>query len=99
MLKKIHIKGRILQLLQSDQQLWDHEICHRINKEYLLEGAYWQGAIRASLADLYSCGLIESVEEALDDGKHFGTDKIMFRYRVTDFGIERMKGSKLIKGW
>jgi len=92
----IHIKGRILQQLNEAPLLWDYQIADMILKEYGLSGDYWKGTVRVSLADLFSCGLIESVEEAIDDGKHFGCDKVLFRYRLSDFGKVRMQDTCLM---
>ena len=92
----IHIKGRILQYLIGSETLWDYQIADLVLKEYSLAGDYWKGTVRVSLADLFSCGLIESIEEEIDDGKHFGCDKLLFRYRLTDFGRTRMQDTSLI---
>ncbi len=92
----IHIKGRILQHLAETPMLWDYQISELIMKEYGLSGDYWKGAIRVSLADLFSCGLIESIEEGIDDGAHFGCEKVLFRYRLTDFGKSRMRDTSLM---
>jgi len=92
----IHIKGRILQYLIGNEYLWDYKIADMVLKEYNLAGDYWKGTVRVSLADLSSCGLIESVEEEIDDGTRFGCDKVLFRYRLTDFGKTRMQDTGLI---
>lgn len=92
----IHVKGRILQHLADSPMLWDYQIADLILKEYGLSGDYWKGTVRVSLADLFSCGLIDSVEEAIDDGRHFGCEKVLFRYRLTDFGRTRMQDTCLL---
>ncbi len=92
----IHVKGRILQYLLGNEPLWDYQITEKILREYNLSGEYWKGTVRVSLADLFSCGLIESVAEEIDDGTHFGCDKVLFRYRLTDFGRSRMQDTGLV---
>lgn len=94
----IHIKGRILQHLANNPKLWDWELADLILKEYDLAGDYWRGTVRVSLADLFSCGLIESVEEAIDDGIRFGRDKVLFLYRLTDFGKARVRDTGILPG-
>lgn len=87
---KIHIKGRMLQYLEEKQPLWDYQISDRVMEEYGLSGDYWRGTVRVLLADLFSCGLIESVEEDVDEGLYFGEGKVLFSYVLSQFGRERM---------
>ena len=95
-MQTVHMKGRILQYLIEKQPIWDFEIADKIQTDYEVEGAYWKGTVRALLADLSSCGLIESVEEQLDNGTHFGIDRALFCYKVTEFGKERMRDTGLM---
>ena len=44
---------------------------HKILREYFLSDAYWRGNTRITLADLFSSGIIQSVEEKLDDKAYF----------------------------
>ncbi|HKJ89061.1 MAG TPA: hypothetical protein VKA48_11215 [Gammaproteobacteria bacterium] len=93
---KLHMKGYILHLLNTvPSGLWDHQIAERVMEEYSHRGRYWQGAVRLTLTDLYSCGLIEEVEDDLDDGTHFGRDRILIRYALSDFGRERMREARI----
>lgn len=92
----LHVKGRILQHLNEFPSLWDYQIADLISKEYGLSGDYWKGTVRVTLADLYSCGLVESIEEAIDDGTHFGCDKLLFRFQLTGFGKSRMQDTNLL---
>jgi hypothetical protein len=94
----VHIKGRILQLLEERGPLWDHELFAALASEFPeVDGEYWYDTIRLKLADLYSSGLTTSVEETLDAQKSFGNEKILFRFAVTDFGRERMQHTGLLR--
>jgi hypothetical protein len=94
----VHIKGRILQLLDERGPLWDYELFAALASEYPeVQGEYWYDTIRLKLADLYSSGLTTSVEEALDPEKSFGSEKILFRFALTDFGLERMRHTGLLQ--
>jgi hypothetical protein len=89
---KLHIKGRILQLLEERGPLWDYEVFELIAAEYgEVEGQYWYDTLRLELADLFSSGITKSVEEKLDASKSFGVEKILFRFELTAFGRERMR--------
>lgn len=90
---KLHMKGYILQLLSTGKARWDGDIAHRTCQEYgKPEDDYWTGSIRAILADLYSGGLVQTPEDALDEA----TGKMHFRYAITEFGRQRMADTGLI---
>jgi hypothetical protein len=94
---QIHIKGRILQLLEERGPLWDYEIFELLSAEYAeVKGEYWYDTLRLMLADLYSSGITMSVDEALDAQKSFDREKILFRFALTDFGRERMRHTDLL---
>ena len=94
----VHIKGRIIQLLEERGPLWDYELFATLVSEYPeVNGQYWYDTIRLKLTDLYSTGLTTSVEEDLDADKSFGNEKILFRFALTDFGRERMQHTGLLR--
>lgn len=89
---KIHIKGFILQQLAASPGLWDTEIGRRVCGEYdKPAGDYWFGTVRACLADLSSGGLIQAIEDKVDAA----SGKLLFKYRVSDFGLARMRQTGL----
>lgn len=93
---KIHIKGRLLQLLEQGGPQWDYELAAKIQSEYSeASGQYWYDTIRLNLADLFSSGLVTEVEQAIDPGKSYGVEKILFKFDLTDFGRERMRDTGL----
>jgi hypothetical protein len=93
---KLHIKGYILQTLNRRQEgLWDHQIAEQVLKEYGLRGPYWRGNVRLTLTDLYAGGLLEEMDQGLDDGSHFGDGKVLFKFRLSPFGLERMRDTGL----
>ncbi len=95
---KVHMKGYILCLLNdSPGGMWDYEISDAVLKEYSHTGYYWKGEVRAALADLFSGALVEELEDALDDGKHFAKGKILCKFNLTPFGKQRMQDTGLIK--
>ena len=98
---KIHIKGRILQIIhehtegKSFKGIWDYEIARQILKEYGLAGGYAM-EMRVTLTDLFSGALIETIEEKLDKGEHFGKGKILFKFSLTNFGRDRIADTGII---
>lgn len=94
----LHFKGYMLQMLAERGELWDHEIAGAVMRDYGLAGAYWHGTIRLLLTDLFSGGLIDEVETTVDPDKSFGKEKILFKFRLNDFGRERMAQSGLMTG-
>lgn len=94
---KIHIKGRILQVLLRTDALWDHEISDVILREYGLQGAYWVGTIRMTLTDLHAGGLIDHLESRVDPRSPRGAEKLLNRYRLNGFGRNRMRQTGLME--
>ncbi|VDC27094.1 hypothetical protein [Pseudogemmobacter humi] len=93
---KVHIKGRILQLLERADSLWDHEIRDVILREYRLDGGpYWSGTIRMTLTDLYAGGLISHVKSQIDPNTAPGSEKLLNCYRLNAFGRTRMRQTGL----
>lgn len=88
----LHMKAFILrQLAEADQQgLWDYEIMEAVTRQYNRKSTYWKGEVRATLTDLYSGALVEELEDDLDDGRYFGRDKILMKFKLSAFGAERM---------
>lgn len=93
----LHMKGRILQLIHASQEvgIWDWQVTDALMQEFALRGAYWRGNTRVTLADLFSSGIIESVAEELDDQAYFGAGRILFKFRLNDFGRQRMRDTAL----
>lgn len=89
---KVHIKGYILQLIAHTEGMWDNEIANAVCDEYGGAGPYWQGTVRVMLTDLYSGGLITSLEERFDAY----SDKMRFRFALSPFGRERMADTGLL---
>jgi hypothetical protein len=93
---KVHIKGRLLQLLEGADPQWDYELAAAIGSEYdEVHGQYWYDTIRLNLADLFSSGLITETEEKLDPSKSYGVEKVLFRFKLTGFGKQRMRDTGL----
>jgi hypothetical protein len=95
-MSKVHIKGRLLQIVEAAGPKWDYELSEIINREYDLDGEYWYGTVRVTLTDLYSGGLLEVLEEALDSQKSYGKEKVLFKFGLTEFGRQRMADTGLL---
>lgn len=93
---KLHMKGRLLQILQTGGAKWDYELEEQLMSEYGLLGEYWQGTIRVTLADLSSGGLVQTLDEAIDSSRSHGKEKVLFKYDLTEFGRQRMSDTGLL---
>jgi hypothetical protein len=99
MAPKIHMKGRLLQILAEGGEHWDYEIATQLLREYEMENsAYWHDQIRLELADLQSSGLIavNEAQDTIDPDKTFGREKLVRLYSLTPFGRERMRETELL---
>ena len=93
---QVHIKGRLLQLLEEGPR-WDYELAERIAEEYSeARGQYWADTVRLNLADLHSGGPVMAEDEAVDPSKTFGREKVLFRFALSEFGRQRMQESGLL---
>jgi hypothetical protein len=96
----VHVKGRLLQILEEEGAHYDHELAARLAREYgEQDTAYWHDTTRLTLADLHSGGLVLPREEDdhLDPTLTFGVEKLIRRYEITDFGRERMAATGLLR--
>jgi hypothetical protein len=99
MAPKVHMKGRLLQILAEGGPQWDYKIASQLIREYgLEESAYWHGQTRLELIDLKTGGLIDIDEDqdTLDPSKTFGEEKLVRVYSLTPFGRERMQMTELL---
>lgn len=93
----MHMKGFVLQKLLADGPLWDYEMVDAVQREYQVSGEYWTGTVRLTLVDLYSGGLLDELDIAVEPAENGGKEKVRFRYQVNDFGRERMVQSGLLE--
>lgn len=94
---RMHIKGFVLQKLLADGPLWDYEVVEAVEDRYGVGGEYWMGTVRLTLTDLYSGGLLDELDSTVDPSRSGGKEKVLFRYRVSTFGQERMAQSGLME--
>ncbi len=97
MIKKIHMKGFILQLLSEHPEgLWDYQVKQAVLGYYNYTGSYWTGEVRATLTDLISGALLDELEDKLDQDEYFGKDKVLIKLKLSDFGRQRMLETGLL---
>lgn len=99
MAPNIHMKGYILlQLNDAPGGLWDYEIANKVLKDYHVDKntIFWKGEVRATLTDMFSGALIEELEDKLDNGEHFGPDRVLCKFGLTSFGRERMQETGIL---
>jgi len=96
-MSELHIKGYILRVLAERDALWDDEVCDAVCTEYGLTGDYWRGTIRLTLTDLFSGGLLDEVGTTVDPERTDGVERVLFKFRLNNFGRERMRQSGLLE--
>lgn len=79
-------------LLKSfeDKDQWDYEAVEALMKSEGTTSDYFKWTARFWMMEMLSGGLLEIVEEAVDDGSHFGEGKIVSKYRITDYARSRL---------
>jgi len=93
---KLHKKAYLLVELSKTDNIWDYELINKALKEYNRSGSQWINMFRVTLDELSAAGLINSTDKKLDDGTHFQTDKVLFKYQLTEFGRTRMRETGLL---
>lgn len=88
---KLTMKSALVKLYKDEGPMWDYEAVDRIAKEYGCDTEYWKFVLRFSLIELAGGGLLEAMEEELDDGTHFKADSVVMKYQITDFGCMRVE--------
>lgn len=88
---KMHQKGFLLVELGHVKDMWDYSLIEIAQQEYALAGNDAVNTFRVALNELAAAGLIVRVEEKLvNDPASAGKVRVAFRYRLSDFGRERM---------
>ena len=81
-MSKVHMKGRAIQILEERGPSWDYDVAEQVIEEYELDNTQRnRSTIRIWLIEYAANGLIEPVEDAVDDGSNFGKDKLLRRYQ------------------
>jgi len=89
---KLHHKGFVLVSLADLQVSWDDKLIVLAMNEYELEGQYWTNHFSVILDELASAGLITRLDHRLDAN----SQRLMFQYAMSDFGIKRMQATGLL---
>jgi hypothetical protein len=94
----VHMKGYILQLIARNKSMWDYEVAHDVMEAYGISGDYWYGTVRLTLTDLFSGGLLDELDSDVDPEKSFGVERLLVKFGLNEFGMERMRQTGLMEG-
>jgi hypothetical protein len=94
----VHMKGYILQLIARNEAMWDYEVAENVMEAYGISGDYWYGTVRLTLTDLFSGGLLDERDSTVDPEKSFGEERVLLKFGLNEFGLERMRQTGLMKG-
>jgi hypothetical protein len=94
---KLHQKGFLLGQLSQGGSMWDHELVAMALFEYSLSGAHWVSTLRVALEELAAAGLVTRVAGKIDDGSHAGKGKVLFHYKLSEFGQSRLHDTGLLQ--
>lgn len=94
---KMHQKGFLLVQLSECNSMWDYELVVKTLSEYSLSGLHWVSTIRVALEELSSAGLVTRVAGKVCDGSHAGINKVLFNYKLSEFGRNRLHDTGLLQ--
>ena len=83
-------KSRLLRYFENGP-LWDYESVDKLVSEEGRKDAYFRWTARFWLMEMSGGGVLDVIEEGIDDGSHFGEGKLISKYRLTDYGRMRIK--------
>ena len=83
--------------LSKSNSIWDYELVARTLSEYSLSGLHWVSTVRVALEELSSAGLVTRVAGKISDGSQAGKGKVLFNYRISEFGRTRLYDTGLLQ--
>ncbi len=88
---KLTMKSALLKLYKDKGPMWNYEAVDTITKEYGCQTEYYRLVLRFSLMEMAGGGLLDTIDEEVDDGSHFKPDSVVVKYAITDFGRMRVE--------
>lgn len=86
---KLTMKSMLVKLLYEKGEAWDYELVQEIQEKSKKTSDYWKWVIRFWTIELAASNIFKVTEAAVDDGSHFGIDKVVYRFQMTTLGKER----------
>lgn len=78
-------------LYHDGDEIWDYDAVDTIVKEYGCDTEYNRLCLRFGLMELATGGMLECVEEQIDEKPYFKKDSVVCKYKITEFGLDRIK--------
>lgn len=83
---KLPLRFRILHLMSEKDSISSDEIMDSLKDEYGGEGQFKKPVIDSHLQSMRAVGLIDVTDVDLD-----ANENLKLRYKITDYGIDRLK--------
>jgi len=98
-LRTMTLKSAILVTVAEHQGIWDYELAEKLTAG--MRGTRIRNRrckqIRLALVEAAAAGLVVPVEDAIDNGNHFGEGALISNYRLTAFGRQRLLTMRLLR--
>ena len=88
---ELPIKSALFMVYHDGEAFWDYEAVDKILEKYGCNTQYWRLVLRFNLMELAAGGLLEVVDEKMDDDGYFDKEKAVCKYKITEFGLDRAK--------
>ncbi len=85
---KLPLKSRLVLEFQ-DGELWETEAISRLLEDEGTQSEYWKFNARFWMIEMAGSGVLKVVDQRMDDS-FYGSEKIVFKYRLTHLGQERI---------
>lgn len=84
---ELSIKSQMLYYFKDEQEMWENDCINRVlERDGKVGNDYWTWTCRFYLMELSTNGLLEPMEQKIDDTGVFGENHSLTRYRLTDYG-------------
>jgi len=86
---KLTMKSMLVKMLYEKGEAWDYELVQEVQEKSGKTTDYWKWVIRFWTIELAASNLFKVLEASIDDGSHFGVDKVLYKFQMTSLGKER----------
>ncbi|MDR1404606.1 MAG: hypothetical protein LBJ20_03450 [Candidatus Methanoplasma sp.] len=79
-------KFRILEILDTEEAMWNSDLVRKLQEEYGMKSDYYRDCLNFDLIEVAASGMISEMEAEIDTEGSFKKDSLLVKYRITPIG-------------